>query len=147
MAHVRSHYENLKVARNAPPEVIRAAYRALAQKYHPDRNLSDSEAVRVMAIVNEAYRVLSDPMLRKQHDDWIDEAELGLNGKESAPSTSQPSTDQDPIKENRVGPTEVAQGETIDLEVAYERFTRSWPILAVIVGVIVLLLLSVASRQ
>ena len=38
MTKVRTHYDNLKVARNAPPEVIRAAYKALAQKYHPDRN-------------------------------------------------------------------------------------------------------------
>ena len=35
MPTIRTHYDNLKVARNAPPEVIRAAYRVLAQKYHP----------------------------------------------------------------------------------------------------------------
>lgn len=68
---MHSHYDNLKVARNAPPEVIRAAYKALSQKWHPDRN-GDPEAHRYMAIINAAYVVLSDPTKRKEHDDWLD---------------------------------------------------------------------------
>jgi curved DNA-binding protein CbpA len=68
---VRTHYDNLKVARDAPAEVIRAAYKSLSQKYHPDRNSGDPKASRTMAIINAAYRVLSDPDLRKKHDDWI----------------------------------------------------------------------------
>ena len=55
-----THYDNLKVARDAPSEVIRAAYRALTQRYHPDRN-PDPEAARIMQIINRAYEVLSDP--------------------------------------------------------------------------------------
>jgi curved DNA-binding protein CbpA len=68
---VRTHYDNLKVARDAPPEVIRAAYKSLSQKYHPDRNPGDPKASRTMAIINAAYRVLSDPDLRRNHDEWI----------------------------------------------------------------------------
>jgi curved DNA-binding protein CbpA len=68
---VRTHYDNLKVARDAPPEVIRAAYKSLSQKYHPDRNPGDPKASRTMAIINAAYRVLSDPDLRRKHDEWI----------------------------------------------------------------------------
>ena len=71
MPKVRTHYDNLKVARDAPAEVIRAAYKSLSQKYHPDRNSGDPKASRTMAIINAAYRVLSDPDLRKKHDDWI----------------------------------------------------------------------------
>lgn len=71
MPRVRTHYDNLKVARDAPPEVIRAAYKSLSQKYHPDRNSSDPNASKTMAIINAAYRVLSDPDLRKRHDEWI----------------------------------------------------------------------------
>lgn len=71
MAKVYSHYENLKVARNAPPEVIRAAYQTLSQKYHPDRNPGDAEAARVMTVINAAYETLSDPVKRRQHDEWI----------------------------------------------------------------------------
>lgn len=69
---VHTHYENLRVARNAPPEVIRAAYRVLAQRYHPDVNPSP-DAARVMKLLNEAYAVLSDPQQRAVHDSWIED--------------------------------------------------------------------------
>ncbi len=65
MAKIHTHYDNLKVARMAPQEVIRAAYKALSQKYHPDKNPGDDKAARIMAIVNTAYGILSDPMRRK----------------------------------------------------------------------------------
>lgn len=72
---VRTHYDNLKVARNAPPEVIRAAYKSLSQKYHPDQNPGDPDAARIMALINEAYRILSDPIKRRDHDEWIRRSE------------------------------------------------------------------------
>jgi hypothetical protein len=75
MARVHTHYDNLKVARNAPPELIRAAYRTLSQKYHPDRNPGDSQAARIMTLINDSYKVLSDPIKRQEHDIWIAEQE------------------------------------------------------------------------
>jgi curved DNA-binding protein CbpA len=71
MAKIHTHYDNLKVSRGAPQEVIRAAYKALSQKYHPDKNPGDEKAARIMAIVNTAYNILSDPVRRKEHDEWI----------------------------------------------------------------------------
>lgn len=68
-------YDDLNVARNAPPEVIRAAYKTLAQKYHPDRNSGDSEASKIMALLNAAFATLSDPEKRREYDKWIAEAE------------------------------------------------------------------------
>lgn len=68
---IHSHYDNLKVSRDAPQEVIRAAYRTLSQKYHPDRRLNDPDAERVMKIINASYAVLSDPAQRKEHDEWL----------------------------------------------------------------------------
>ncbi len=73
--NIRTHYDNLKVARNAPQEVIRAAYKSLSQKHHPDRNGNSAESQRVMKIINESYAVLSDPHARRKHDDWIIEQE------------------------------------------------------------------------
>lgn len=72
---VHTHYDNLKVARNAPPEVIRAAYRVLCQKYHPDRRPGDEQANSVMAILNRSYAVLIDTTARAEHDRWIAEQE------------------------------------------------------------------------
>lgn len=71
---VHTHYDNLKTARNAPDEVIRAAYRALSQKYHPDKN-PRPDAARIMAILNTSYAVLSDEVQRRRHDEWIAEQE------------------------------------------------------------------------
>ena len=71
MAKIHTHYDNLKVARMAPQEVIRAAYKALSQKYHPDKNPGDEKAARIMAIVNTAYTALNDPVRRREHDAWI----------------------------------------------------------------------------
>lgn len=67
---VHSHYDNLRVTRNAPPSVIKAAYRTLSQQYHPDR-CQDPDAQRIMAILNGSYEVLSDPDKRRAHDQWI----------------------------------------------------------------------------
>jgi curved DNA-binding protein CbpA len=71
MARIHTHYDNLKVARNAPPEIIRAAYKTLSQKYHPDRNPDSRDAIRIIQIINLAYEVLSDPAKRQEHDEWI----------------------------------------------------------------------------
>src|SRR5262249_26008902 len=60
-------YDVLQVSVNAGPEVIRAAYRALAREYHPDVNPSP-EAARHMRQLNAAYHVLSDPARRARYD-------------------------------------------------------------------------------
>jgi curved DNA-binding protein CbpA len=64
---MHTHYDNLRVTRNATPGVIKAAYRALSQEFHPDKNPS-SNATRIMKIINEAYAVLSDPAARARYD-------------------------------------------------------------------------------
>lgn len=75
MVKIHTHYDNLKVARNAPPEVIRAAYKTLSQKFHPDRNPGNAEAARIMAIINTSYEVLSGPDKRQEHDLWVAQQE------------------------------------------------------------------------
>jgi curved DNA-binding protein CbpA len=60
------------VSRNASDTVIRAAYKSLVQKYHPDKNPeSREEAERITRIINEAFDVLSNPKLKAEHDVWI----------------------------------------------------------------------------
>lgn len=71
---MHTHYDNLRVTRNATPGVIKAAYRALCQEYHPDRN-SSPDATRIMAIINDAYTVLSDPAARARYDSKLDRDE------------------------------------------------------------------------
>ncbi len=71
MTKVHTHYDNLKVARDAPPEVIRAAYKTLCHKFHPDRHGGSVKATQTFQLINTAYEVLSDPVRRHQHDAWI----------------------------------------------------------------------------
>lgn len=59
-----NYYKVLGLDPEAEPEVIRAAYRELAAKYHPDRG-GDSERMR---LINEAYAQLSDPDRRSEYD-------------------------------------------------------------------------------
>jgi hypothetical protein len=71
-----THDATLQVARDASPEVIRAAYRQLAQKWHPDKNPSrPDEAARKIREVNTAYDVLSDPERRREYDASLDAGE------------------------------------------------------------------------
>lgn len=61
------HYAALQVDPRAESEVIDAAYRRLATKYHPDRNHSPDATDR-MKLINAAYEVLSDPEKRTAYD-------------------------------------------------------------------------------
>ncbi len=63
------HYGTLGILPDAEEVVITAAYRALAQRYHPDRWSGDEgEAHRRMTAINAAYEVLSDKRLRAEYD-------------------------------------------------------------------------------
>lgn len=64
----RDYYEVLGVARDASAAQIRDAFRALALKYHPDRNKSADAQERFKEIA-AAYAVLSDPARRRDYDE------------------------------------------------------------------------------
>ncbi len=61
-------YEVLEVSPNASAAVIKVAYRCLAQKFHPDKNSADPGAVERLSLINQAYAVLADPLLRARYD-------------------------------------------------------------------------------
>jgi curved DNA-binding protein CbpA len=60
-------YKVLQVLANAEQEVLRAAFRALASKYHPDHDGSP-RAARRMIEINEAYALVRDPAARARLD-------------------------------------------------------------------------------
>ena len=63
------HYRVLGVIPGADEVVVRAAYKALAQRYHPDRFAGDpAEAHRRMAEINAAFAILGDPVKRAAYD-------------------------------------------------------------------------------
>jgi uncharacterized protein len=62
------YYDILGVSSRSEIEVIRAAYKALMRKYHPDRDRSDISGAKAREI-NEAFAVLSDPIKRRRYDE------------------------------------------------------------------------------
>jgi curved DNA-binding protein CbpA len=65
----KDYYVVLGVLPDAEEVVIKAAYRALVQRYHPDKYAGDSsEAQRKTTELNEAYEVLSNPVRRAEYD-------------------------------------------------------------------------------
>lgn len=72
---IPSYYDVLNVPRNAQVGDIRHAYRRMAQRYHPDKSPDNQYAPQVMAHLNKAYEVLSDPNTRQEHDRWLAQTE------------------------------------------------------------------------
>jgi curved DNA-binding protein len=70
----KDYYKILGVPKTATPKEIKAAYRKLARKYHPDVNKGDAKSEARFKEINEANEVLSDPAKRKRYDtlgsDW-----------------------------------------------------------------------------
>jgi DnaJ-class molecular chaperone len=64
------YYRTLQVTRDAEPEVIERAYKALSMKYHPDTadEAERQSATRRMQRINEAYAVLRDTNRRAAYD-------------------------------------------------------------------------------
>ena len=68
---VRDLYSDLQVTREAHPEVIKSAYRALCKLHHPDINPDEENGERMQEI-NAAYEVLRCEVSRKAFDEELD---------------------------------------------------------------------------
>lgn len=66
----KNYYKILGLTKNmkSTQEEIKSAYREQAKKYHPDVNVNNSAAEERFKDINEAYRILSDPIQKKKYD-------------------------------------------------------------------------------
>src|SRR4030042_3921632 len=98
MVSFEDYYEILQVSPSAEPEVIEAAYKKLAQKYHPDVNKSPT-ATEKMKKINMAHDVLGDPVQRKRyHAEWLQRK----RGKTSYTGTHAPDRPKPVVKPSRI---------------------------------------------
>ncbi|WP_395447716.1 DnaJ C-terminal domain-containing protein [Aminobacter sp. UC22_36] len=74
---MRDPYEVLGVAKNASAKDIKAAYRKLAKKHHPDQNPDDPKAKERFAAANQAYEILGDEKKKVA----FDHGEIDAEGK------------------------------------------------------------------
>lgn len=69
MADIKNYYSVLEISPGAADTEIKAAYRRLAKKYHPDAHPGDGECENRFREINEAYSILGDPEKRKKYDE------------------------------------------------------------------------------
>ena len=79
----KDYYKILEIDKKATPAEVKKAYRTLAKKNHPDKNLGDKKAEERFKLVNEANEVLGNEEKRKQYDD------LGENWQQNQQSHNQ----------------------------------------------------------
>src|SRR5215216_802953 len=81
MSTKRCYYETLGVDRNADESKLKAAFRKLAMKWHPDKNPGDATSEVRFKEINEAYEVLKDGEKRAAYDRYGHAAfEQGMGG-------------------------------------------------------------------
>ena len=89
----RCYYETLEVDRNADESKLKAAFRKLAMKWHPDNNPGDATSEIRFKEINEAYDVLKDGDKRAAYDRFghaAFEQGHGGGGRASAPALPRP---------------------------------------------------------
>ena len=82
---IMNYYAILGVSQYAKYREIKAAYRRLALKYHPDRN-SSPVSENSIKIINAAFEVLSDKDKRRQYDEKLDNSIILHREKEDTKS-------------------------------------------------------------
>ncbi len=66
---MKNYYEILEINKSASKDEIKSAYKKLALKYHPDKNITNKEeAEKKFKEVSEAYEVLSDNQKKNNYD-------------------------------------------------------------------------------
>ncbi|CAM0944813.1 unnamed protein product [Alopecurus aequalis] len=64
----KDYYKVLEVDYDAPDDTIKLSYRRLALKWHPDKHKGEDDVTAKFQEINEAYKILSDPITRLEYD-------------------------------------------------------------------------------
>lgn len=89
MEQYKDYYKIMGIDKKANEKEIKAAYRKLARKYHPDVS-KEPNAEEQFKEVGEAYEVLKDPAKRKTYDDYVQDIKMREKGAYSSHSKVRP---------------------------------------------------------
>ncbi len=109
----KDYYKILEIDKKATPAEVKKAYRTLAKKNHPDKNLGDKKAEERFKLVNEANEVLGNSEKRKQYDD------LGENWQQNQQNQNQ---QRNPNQQSRQGNQGFGGGNQEDFSDFFEQF-------------------------
>lgn len=84
-----THYDVLEVSPQASTPTIRAAYKSLMQRHHPDR-LQSAAAQGLAQRINAAYEVLSDPEQRRRYDAALELQDAAASRAKAEPRATPP---------------------------------------------------------
>lgn len=136
------HYQILGVNRSASAEQIKAAYKKMAKRYHPDTNNNDPHAEEVFKRINAAYQVLSDEA-KKHYYDHTPQTATATEPATTSHSSSAPHTQQQAYRPN--GTTYQAADTYYQPSSKYKyahiplRVRRALHVASVIIGIAVLI--------
>ncbi len=68
---VRTYYDNLRIHRNSTDDEIDEAYEGLEYELESGWITSESEIKYLKGVIDKAHSILSDPIKRRDHDNWI----------------------------------------------------------------------------
>ena len=104
--HWKDYYQILQVHPSAEQEIITAAYRKLADKYHPDHNRGKEQwANEKFKEINEAYEILGNINKREYYDKYYSSKTHASYLTKSEPKTNTPNKTQQKSKEQSCFPT------------------------------------------
>ncbi|SDP16886.1 J domain-containing protein [Clostridium gasigenes] len=89
---MKNYYKTLDISVNATKDEIKKAFRILAKKYHPDRNVNNENALRNFQEINEAYEILGNEDSRKEYDKKISSSKQS-NSKDTNSKNNKSSND------------------------------------------------------
>ncbi len=128
-----TYYEQFEISENASSEMIHAAYKVLAKKFHPDLcDLPKEQAEAIMKEINAIYATLSDSEKRRRYDQYLKELR-----DQKAGATNSYSGQQQPRSSNSSPKTEPTQEKTPRKQVQSYASAFKKPI---IIGILLLLI-------